>query len=51
MWVWSSKNNTNSTFTRPQRRVGVAIGDSVLDVAAVADDLRLPLCDLFTEPT
>jgi len=30
--------------------VGVAIGDSVLDVAAVADDLRLPLRDLFAEP-
>jgi fumarylacetoacetase len=30
--------------------VGVAIGDSVLDVAAVADDLRLPLRDLFSEP-
>jgi len=32
------------------RRVGVAIGDSVLDVAAVADELRLPLRDLFAEP-
>jgi fumarylacetoacetase len=31
-------------------RVGVAIGDWVLDVAAVADDLRLPLRDLFAEP-
>jgi fumarylacetoacetase len=29
-------------------RVGVAIGDRVLDVAAVADDLRPPLRDLFT---
>jgi len=34
----------------PGGRVGVAIGDSVLDVAAVADDLRLPLRDLFSEP-
>ncbi len=33
------------------RRAGVAIGDSVLDVAAVADDLRLPERDLFTGPT
>jgi len=33
------------------RRVGVAIGDSVLDVAGVADDLRLPSRDLFAEPT
>ena len=32
------------------RRVGVAIGDWVLDVAAVADGLRLPLRDLFAEP-
>src|SRR5690349_16496255 len=32
------------------RRVGVAVGDSVLDVAAVADELRLPLLDLFAEP-
>jgi pentachlorophenol monooxygenase/3-(3-hydroxy-phenyl)propionate hydroxylase len=32
------------------RRVGVAIGDRVLDAAAVADDLRLPLRDLFAEP-
>jgi fumarylacetoacetase len=31
-------------------RVGVAIGDWVLDVAAVADDLRLPSRDLFAEP-
>src|SRR6516165_8775108 len=31
-------------------RVGVAIGDSVLDVAAVADDLRLPLAQMFAEP-
>ena len=29
--------------------MGVAIGDSVLDVAAVADELRLPLRDLFSE--
>ena len=34
----------------PSGRVGVAIGDSVLDVAAVADELRLPLRDLFSEP-
>ena len=34
----------------PDGRVGVAVGDSVLDVAAVADDLRLPLRDLFSEP-
>jgi fumarylacetoacetase len=34
----------------PGGRVGVAIGDSVLDVAAVADDLRLPLRDMFSEP-
>jgi len=32
------------------QRVGVAIGDLVLDVAAVADDLRLPLRDLVAEP-
>jgi fumarylacetoacetase len=32
-------------------RVGVAVGNFVLDVAAVADDLRLPLRDLFSEPT
>jgi fumarylacetoacetase len=32
------------------RRAGVAIGDSVLDVAAVADDLRLTVRDLFREP-
>ena len=31
-------------------RVGVAIGDRVLDVAAVADDLRTPLRDLFAGP-
>ena len=31
-------------------RAGVATGDSVLDVAAVADDLRLPLGELFAEP-
>jgi fumarylacetoacetase len=31
--------------------VGVAIGNSVLDVAAVADDLRPPLRDLFAGPT
>jgi len=31
-------------------RVGVAIGDSVLDVAAVADELRPRLRDLFSEP-
>jgi len=40
----------NPHSSRPGRRVGVAIGDSVLDVAAVADDLRLPLRDLFAEP-
>src|SRR5215472_2333383 len=34
----------------PGSRVGVAIGGSVLDVAAVADDLRLPLRDTFSEP-
>jgi fumarylacetoacetase len=33
------------------RRAGVAIGDRVLDVAAVADDLRLPLRDAFAGPT
>ncbi len=31
--------------------MGVAIGDSVLDVAPVADDLRPPLRDLFAGPT
>ena len=31
-------------------RAGAAIGDQVLDVAAVADDLRLPLRELFAEP-
>jgi len=36
---------------RPDDRVGVAIGDSVVDVAAVADDLRSPLRDLFAGPT
>jgi len=40
----------NPHSSRPGRRVGVAIGDSVLDVAAVVDDLRLPLRDLFAEP-
>src|SRR5262249_30105816 len=35
----------------PEGRAGVAIGDSVLDVAAVADDLRPQLRDLFTGPT
>jgi fumarylacetoacetase len=39
-----------SHSSTPGGRVGVAIGDSVLDVAAVADDLRLPLRDLFAEP-
>jgi fumarylacetoacetase len=34
----------------PGGRVGVAIGDYVLDVAAVADDLRLPLAEVFAEP-
>jgi fumarylacetoacetase len=32
------------------RRAGVAIGDQVLDVAGVADDLRLPLRDLLAGP-
>jgi fumarylacetoacetase len=41
----------NSHSSEPGSRVGVAIGDCVLDVAAVADDLRLPLRDLFAEPT
>jgi fumarylacetoacetase len=31
-------------------RAGVAIGDQVLDVAAVAGDLRLPLRDVLSEP-
>jgi fumarylacetoacetase len=31
-------------------RVGVAVGDWVLDMTAVADDLRLPSRDLFAEP-
>ena len=35
---------------QPGGRVGVAIGDWVLDVAAVADDLRLPSRDLFAGP-
>jgi fumarylacetoacetase len=35
----------------PDVRVGVAIGDRVLDVAAVADGLRLPSRDLFAGPT
>jgi fumarylacetoacetase len=35
----------------PGSRVGVAIGNSVLDVAAVADDLRLPLRELTAGPT
>jgi len=34
----------------PARRTGVAIGNWVLDAAAVADDLRLPLRDMFAEP-
>jgi fumarylacetoacetase len=34
----------------PDRRVGVAIGTWVLDVAAVADEFRLPLRDQFAEP-
>jgi fumarylacetoacetase len=34
----------------PGSRVGVAVGDAVLDVTAVADDLRLPSRDLFAEP-
>jgi len=32
------------------RRAGVAIGDWVLDVAAVADDLRLSLAGAFAQP-
>jgi len=32
-------------------RAGVAVGDRVLDVAAVADRLRLPLRDVFAGPT
>jgi fumarylacetoacetase len=40
-----------SAETARDPRAGVAIGDSVLDVAAVADDLRLPLRQLFTGPT
>jgi fumarylacetoacetase len=32
-------------------RAGAAIGDWVLDLAAVADDQRLPSRDLFAEPT
>jgi fumarylacetoacetase len=32
------------------RRAGVAVGNWVLDVAAVADDLRLGVRDLFAEP-
>jgi fumarylacetoacetase len=32
------------------RRAGVAIGEHVLDVAAVADDLRLPMRDLLAGP-
>lgn len=39
-----------STGPTAQRRAGVAIGDRVVDVAAVADGLRLPLRDLFTGP-
>ena len=31
-------------------RVGIAIGDHVLDVAAVAGDLRLPLQEVFAQP-
>jgi len=41
----------NSHSYAPGWRGGVAIGDSVLDVAAVADDLRPPLRDLFAGPT
>jgi hypothetical protein len=32
-------------------RVGAAIGDSVLDVAAVADDLRLPMREVVITAT
>jgi fumarylacetoacetase len=35
----------------PGRRVGAAVGDWVLDLAAVADEFRLPLRDLFARPT
>jgi fumarylacetoacetase len=35
---------------RGRPRAGVAIGGWVLDVAAVADDLRLPLREEFAEP-
>jgi fumarylacetoacetase len=43
--AFSTAKNTDSI------RLCVAIGDHVLDVAAVADDLRLPLADLFSQPT
>jgi fumarylacetoacetase len=33
------------------QRVGVAVGGWVLDAAAVADELRLPLREAFAEPT
>jgi fumarylacetoacetase len=39
----------SSPATGPRPRVGVAVGGAVLDVAAVADGLRLPLRDLFGE--
>jgi len=49
--VAAPRRAPNSHSSGPGRRVGVAIGDFVLDVAAVADDLRLPLHDLFAGPT
>jgi len=39
-----------SRWPAGERRAGVAIGDRVLDMAAVADDLRLPLRALFAGP-
>ena len=45
------RRTPNSHSSASSGRVGVAIGDSVLDVAAVADDLRPPLRDLFAGPT
>ena len=45
------RGTPDSHSSVPGGRVGVAVGDAVLDVAAVADDLRLPSRDLFAEPT
>jgi fumarylacetoacetase len=45
------RTTANSHSPAAGGRAGVAIGDSVLDVAAVADDLRPPLRDLFAGPT